>query len=230
MSRAFLTIVAVAALTLTGCGQNADNTLENTASAGPRSASQPEPQRAPARPAAPALLTVPSGTSLEVQLNETLNSGTTTVGENFSAAVVEDVMVDGHVAIPAGSTLSGSVTEVKAAKHGAGNAQMTIGFNRLDLPGGYSTNVVASLSKASASKKGRNGAIIGGSAAGGALLGRLIGKNTKCAVVGAIVGGGIGTGVVMSKEGSQVNLPAGAGLTIRLDQSLNVPRDRKSVV
>jgi outer membrane lipoprotein SlyB len=83
--------------------------------------------------------------------------------------------------------------------------------------------IVAGLSQKSGSKKKRNAAIIGGSAAGGALLGRMIGKDTKGAVVGAIAGGAVGTGVVMSKEGEQVKLPAGTEMTIKLEESIRVP-------
>jgi len=213
MSRMLITMVAAGALVVAGCGQNAESNFDRAASAS-----------APAATSAPSLLTVPGGTFLEVSLNETLNSGSTAAGENFTARVTEDVMVNGRTAIPAGSTVAGTVSDVVPAKRGAGNAKMTLAFTRLELPGGYSTALTASMSESTGSKKKRNAGIIGGSAAGGALLGRLIGKDTKGAVVGAIVGGGIGTGVVMSKEGAQVNLPAGAELTIQLDEALKVPR------
>jgi len=108
------------------------------------------------------------------------------------------------------------------AKRGAGNASMTLRFERLEPTGSDSVDIVASLSDQSDSKKKRNAAIIGGSAAGGALLGRIMGKDTKGAVVGAVVGGAIGTGVVMSKEGEQVNLPSGTLLDVKLERAIQV--------
>ena len=220
MYRMGMTILGIAALTLAGCGQTTESTVDPGATAPASTTASAEP----ARPRAASLITVPAGTFLEVSLNETLNSGSTGAGEHFTARVNDDVMINGMTAIPAGSTVSGTVREVVPAKRGAGNAKMTLAFTNLDLPGGYATALSASLSQSTASKKKRNATVIGGSAAGGALLGRLIGKDTKGAVVGAIVGGGIGTGVVMSKEGAQVNLPAGADLTIQLDEALKVPR------
>jgi len=211
-----MTSLVAAVLMLAGCAQSTESTQEGAAAY----TNPPAQQRA----SAPSTLTVPDGTLVEVSLNSTLNSGTSQVGDNFTAEVTEDVMVDDRRAIPAGSTVHGTVQAVTPAKRGAGNASLSLGFNRLDLPGGYSTTVVAGLTERTASKKKRNAGIIGGSAAGGAILGRIIGKDTKGAVAGAVIGGGIGTGVVMTKPGVQVNLPAGAELTIQLESAVKVPR------
>lgn len=172
---------------------------------------------------APEPIVVPAGTPLQIRLSRTLNSGSVAQGSAFSANVVDDVLVGGEVAIPGGSTVHGVVSHVRAAKKGAGKAEMTLEFTELELPGGGTTPLSASLSQQSESQKGRNGAIIGGSAAGGALLGKLIGKDTKDAVVGSIVGGAIGAGIVLSQEGEQVNLPAGTVIAIQLDRAAEVP-------
>ena len=218
MSKLFVATLAAGALALAACSQSAEGTPADTAATVPASSS-PAPRAA----SAPSLMTVSEGMVLSASLQNTLNSGTNRVGDEFTAEVNEPLVVNGREAIPAGSTIHGTVQAVTAAKRGAGHGSMTLGFDRLELPGGYSTTIVAGLSQQSESKKKRNAAIIGGSAAGGALLGRIIGKDTKGAVIGAIVGGGIGTGVVMSKEGEQVNMPAGSELAIRLDQSIKVP-------
>jgi hypothetical protein len=168
------------------------------------------------------MMTVPAGTVVAIRLDTSLSSGNSHAGDGFSATVADDVVVSGRTAIPAGSTVSGVVKAVSPAKRGAGNASMTLAFNRLQV-GDSSVDIVAGLSQRSASKKKRNAAIIGGSAAGGALLGRIIGKDTKGAVVGAIAGGAVGTGVVMSKPGEQVSLPAGTQMAIRLGESIAVP-------
>ncbi len=229
MSRMLIASLAAAALILTACGQTAEQTAENPAEAD-RGQQEVAPAQerassaAPARRQAPAMMGVPDGTTLDVRLETSLNSGKVQVGQSFTAEVIEPVMIQDRVAIPAGSTLHGRVESVKAAKRGAGNASMTLVFTSLELPGGYSTEVTASLSRQSASKKKRNAAIIGGSAAGGALLGRVLGKDTKGAVVGSIVGGAVGTGVVLAKEGEQVNLPEGTEMSVQLEQGIKVPR------
>ena len=171
------------------------------------------------------MVEVPSGTVLTLALDTALSSDTAQVGEAFTATVVESILSENRVVIPEGSKIEGKVTEAVAAKRGAGNARLALEFNNLRLPGGYKTGIVGSFQEVTESKKGRNAAIIGGSAAGGALLGRILGKNTKGAVIGTIVGGGIGTAVVMGKEGTQATLAADAPFEIRLQDSVRVPHE-----
>ncbi|HKY31701.1 MAG TPA: hypothetical protein VJV23_04130 [Candidatus Polarisedimenticolia bacterium] len=195
----------------------------------PAPVQQAPPQQQAPRPSAPppaprpAMATVPSGTVLALALDSEISSKTAQVGDEFTATVVEAVEVDGRAVIPAGSTVHGKVTEAVAAKRGAGNAKLAFTCDRLTLKGGYKTGIVGTFQEVSESKKKRNAAIIGGSAAGGALLGRILGKDTKGAVVGSILGGGIGTAVVMGQEGEQVVLPADTPFEIRLDEAVKVP-------
>lgn len=217
--------IAAALLISSACSRSADSTVApegtGTTAAGLQESTPNYPPVS--LPASTAMMTVPAGTLVEVRLETNLNSGKSEAGDEFAATVTEDVIVGGHRAIPAGSTVYGKVAGVVPAKRGAGNARMTLAFDRLKMKGGSSTEIVAGLSQKSGSKKKRNAAIIGGSAAGGALLGRMIGKDTKGAVVGALAGGAVGTGVVMSKEGEQVKLPAGTEMTIKLDEAIRVP-------
>lgn len=188
-----ITYLALAVIALAGCGQTRE------------------------------LTEVPAGTVLDVRFDQTLTSTSNSVGDDFSVRTTEPVQVGDATVIPVGSKITGSVTNVRRAKRGAGNAQLTLAFKEITLPDGYSSTLVATVSQRSESKKKRNAAIIGGSAAGGALLGGLLGKDTQDAVVGTVVGGAIGTGVVMSKEGEQVQIPAGSETSIRLDAPLKVP-------
>ncbi len=232
-SRLFVAGIAVAALALAGCAQSQDaatdeadqNIAQQAPAAAPAQApaNQAPALRRQAPPPPPRNVTVASGTQLELSLSADLDSGVSHVGDAFTAEVLSPVVVDGREVIPAGSTVHGTVAEVVKAKRGAGNAKLVMAFDCLTLPNGYSTDITATLSEKSASKKKRNAAVIGGSAAGGALLGKIVGKDTKAAVVGSIVGGAIGTGVVMSKEGEQVSLPAGTQMSIALDHAVQVP-------
>lgn len=222
MKRASWALIAAAALAAGGCSQNAQMTDEEAPDAAEQTVSRPAPERAPATAPARAMIKVPKGTIVALKLRTDLNSGQSRVGDPFTAVVTEDVVVDGKTAILAGSKVRGSVTEVVPAKRGAGNASLTMRFDQLEPTGSDAVDIVASLSDQSDSKKKRNAAIIGGSAAGGALLGRIIGKDTKGAVVGAVVGGAIGTGVVMSKEGEQVNLPSGTEMDVKLERAIQV--------
>ncbi len=183
----------------------------------------PVPQE-PAAPRRPAMASVPGGTVLSLAMDQEVTSKTAMVGDTFTATVLQAVEVDGAVAIPEGSKVQGSVTEAVAAKRGAGQARLALSFDLLRLPSGHESNIAGTFQEVTESKKKRNAAIIGGSAAGGALLGRILGKDTKGAVVGSIIGGGVGTAVVMGQEGEQVTLAADAPFEIRLEEEIRVPR------
>lgn len=168
-------------------------------------------------------VSVPAGTELTLALDSTLSSETSRVGDSFTATVVEPVVIDNRTVIPEGSKIRGKVTEAAPAKRGAGKSRLSLSFDSLRLAGGYETAVRGSLHEVTASKKGRNAAVIGGSAAGGALLGRILGKDTKGAVIGAIVGGGIGTAVVVGREKDQAVIPEDTPLGFRLEEPIQVP-------
>ncbi|HEY3174436.1 MAG TPA: hypothetical protein VGK94_01610 [Candidatus Polarisedimenticolia bacterium] len=219
MKPATLLSSALLLATLTACGGSEAEVARQTDYA-----------PAPVAPAAPQqhqthIVVVPAGTVLTLALDTSLNSETAQAGDGFTATVVESIVSENRVVIPEGSRIEGKVTEAVAAKRGAGKAKLVLGFNALRLPGGYTTGIVGSFQEVTESKKGRNAAIIGGSAAGGALLGRILGKDTKGAVIGSIVGGGIGTAVVMGQEGKQVKLAADTPFEIRLEESVRVPHE-----
>ncbi|HET9482293.1 MAG TPA: hypothetical protein VFP98_11105 [Candidatus Polarisedimenticolia bacterium] len=198
----------------------------------PAAAQPASPKPAAAQPAAPAparpavhMVEVPSGTTLMLAMDTGLNSKTALVGDVFTATLLEPIVVDGREVIPAGSKVEGEVTEAVPAKRGAGNAKLAMSFDHLTLTSGFKTDIVGTFQEVTESKKKRNAAIIGGSAAGGALLGRILGKDTKGAVIGAIVAGGIGTAVVMGQEGEQAKLPADTPFEIRLEEAVQVPHE-----
>ena len=211
-----LMVCTVALVLLTACGGTDQAQVESTQPG----ATQYQP--ASAKPQVH-MVGIPAGTELMLALDTTLSSETNQAGDTFSATVVEPIVIENRVVIPEGSTIQGRVTEAKSAKRGAGKGTLALSFGALRLPGGYQTNIVGSFQEVSASKKKRNAAIIGGSAAGGALLGRILGKDTRGAVIGAIVGGGVGTAVVMSKEGEQAVLPENTPFGIRLEQGIQIP-------
>lgn len=72
---------------------------------------------APAEAAAAAAaqpVVVPAGTTLTVRLGEKLGSKISRVGQSFSATLDQDVVVDGHAVIAAGTTVNGEVAFARA--------------------------------------------------------------------------------------------------------------------
>src|SRR6267143_444832 len=63
---------------------------------------------------------------------------------------------------------------------------------------------------------------VGAGAAAGAVLGRILGGNKKGTIIGGIVGGLAGAGVASQTKDSDIVLPAGAHIIIRLTKELAV--------
>jgi len=92
-------------------------------------------------------LELPAGTKLEIRLKHGLYSTNAIKGQRVEAIVVAPVAVNGHVAIPIGSVLSGTITH--ATKVGVGivheRASIGLAFDRLHLPDSKEVFVQARL-------------------------------------------------------------------------------------
>src|SRR2546425_1962642 len=70
----------------------------------------------PVTPPAPTMYTAPAGTHLDMAVSDTITSRTNHAGDAFTAKVVDDVKdARGHVVIPAGAVVAGTVTAGKPA-------------------------------------------------------------------------------------------------------------------
>jgi len=84
----------------------------------------------------------------------------------------------------------------------------------------YAIHTVAVGRTAPATKQ-KDALEIGAPAAGGAIIGALVGGG-KGAAIGAGIGGGAGTAVVLSTRGKEVHLAKGAQLTLKLSAPVTV--------
>ncbi len=125
------------------------------------------------------------------------------------------VVVDGRVVIPAGTRVEGVVQRVEPASRPVRSGRLDLAFDRLVLDDGRALPLQSRVVSV-----GQQGAIDKRSAGIGAILGGVLGEvigGTRGAVVGAIVGG---AGGIAASGGREVQLPAGALLTLRLDRPL----------
>lgn len=198
----------------------------------PTPTTPPPPSRPPApkpkpTPAAPATRTAAAGTFLDLAVGDSLSSKFTKAGDPFAAAVVEDVKdAQGRVVIPAGSTVHGSVVDVKPAPNPSTPGTMTLALSSVTV-GGRHYPIEARIDSIETVRQGRgvsggDAAKVGGGAAAGAILGRVIGKNTKGAVIGGILGGIVGAGVAVQSKDSDIVLPKGAHINASLTAALTV--------
>jgi len=214
--------VLIVAAGLHGCGQQ-QAPVAAAAPAPVAGSSRTAPRPAPEYRSVS--LTVPDGTQLHIVLSSAIGSATSMLGDRVVGTTTSAVLVGDRVAIPAGSTIQGRVTAVDPATKGLKISEkggsLELAFTKVTTPVGDSATMSSSLTNL-ASSNGKTAAIIGGSTAGGAILGKIIGGHTKDAAIGAVVGGGIGTGIAAGTKGKEVVLPAGSALAITLDQPLTI--------
>jgi hypothetical protein len=161
---------------------------------------------------------IPSGTEVDVRLQNSLNSGTAQVEDRFEGSTLVDLNVSGRTVIPAGSIMRGVVTAVEPGTRTNRTARMTVSFDQVTANGRVyplrGTVTQAIEGEGIRGEVGRTGA---GAAVGG-LLGAVLG-GVKGAVLGAVIGGG---GTIAATEGKEVDLPQGAVLRVRIDAPVQV--------
>lgn len=184
---------------------------------------------APPPPPAPEFvdLTVPRDAVLGLQIERTVSSELARVEDRVDARVTRDLRVGDRVAIPAGSTVRGSVTEVDRGGRMKGKARLAIKFHTIVLADGtqlpFRTDAVV---REGQSPGGESAAKVGGAAIGGAILGAILGGG-KGAAIGGAVGAGAGTAAAMSNDRNPATLAAGTTVTVRMQAPVTVTVEKE---
>jgi hypothetical protein len=179
---------------------------------------------APAPPPAPEFVevTVPSDAVLGLQIERTVSSELARVEDKVDARVTRDVRVADRIAIPAGSTVRGSVTEVDRGGRMKGKARLAIRFHTIVLADGTQLALKTDpVVREGQSPGGESAAKVGGAAIGGAILGAILGGG-KGAAIGGAVGAAGGTAAAMSNDRNPATLTAGTTVTVRMQAPVTV--------
>ena len=190
---------------------------------------QPAPEPEPVTPPALELLelVVPTDAVIGLQMESTVSSDRAKVEDAVDARVTRDVRVDGRVAIPAGSLVHGTVTEVERGGKVRERARLGIRFHTVVLAGGERLTLrTEAITREGAAPGRQSAAKIGGAAVGGAILGAILGGK-KGAAIGGAVGAGGGTAAVMAGESNAVTVPAGSTVSVRIQQPVTVTVEKE---
>jgi hypothetical protein len=209
----------------------ASETTRGTAPAAPRPVTSAAPHPAdgasPASPrsaAGPSVaepeyrdVTIPAGTVMAVQLRTSLSSAKNHVEDPVQGALTRGVHVGGAEALPAGTLVTGHVTDVERSGRVKGRARIAFRFTQVDAPGegGRQSMRTDTIAREADATKKKDAAKIGGAAAGGAIIGGIIGGGGGAAK-GAAIGGAAGTGVVVSTRGDEVAVASGTSVSVKL--------------
>jgi hypothetical protein len=186
-------------------------------------------------PAKPATVEIPSGTRIPLVLHNGISTHSAKPGDPVYFETLFPVMIDGRVAIPAGSYVSGEVTESKRAGRVKGRAELLIKLNTLILTNGYQVNLNAAPRNAGTGGRetvDEEGKVIGDSdkagdvgtvaktTAAGAGIGGLATQSAKGVGIGAGVGAAAGLMAVLLTRGPDAELPRGTTVDVSLNRPL----------
>ncbi|MDR1840543.1 MAG: hypothetical protein LBQ86_01285 [Holophagales bacterium] len=155
----------------------------------------------------PTVIDVPQGTKLVVSLSSELSTDTHNAGDSWDGALTQPVSIDGNVVWAAGTRVSGVVSQ-SAPTGRLANGQGALGIKLTEVGGASIDGGIFVVT--GDSKGGRNTAIIGGTAALGALAGILADKNNKQdhALGGAAIGAAVGTAIAAGTSKTTIKIPS----------------------
>jgi type F conjugative transfer system protein TrbI len=193
------------------------------------------------RPATPppADYVVPAGTKIPLALVNSLSTKHSGEGDRVYLQTVFPITIDGHIIIPRGSYVTGTVTEVKRPGRVKGKGEMFLRFDSLTLPNGATRDFRSRLGGADAdagdldhkegkirgegNKAGDAGTVAKTTAAGtgvGAVAGRAASHTGMGAGIGAAAGAAAGLAAVLLSRGPALVLPKGTSFEMVLDRTL----------
>ena len=215
----------------------------------PAAAPTPAPTAAPApdaspvkpQPAAAEKIELPVGTRLPLVLHNGISTCTAQVGDPVYFETLFPVMKDGRVIIPAGSYVSGEVTESKRPGRVKGRGEIAIRLMTLILPNAYMVSFAGAPSNASTggnesmdsegrikgdTDKGTDIGTVAKTTGAGAGIGAIAGRSATGAGIGAGVGAAVGLAAILLTRGPEAELPRGTTLDAVLDRPMYLDSDK----
>lgn len=188
-----------------------------------------------------AKIMVPSGTHIPLVLHNAISTKSARPGDPVYFETLYPIMIDGQVVIPAGSYVSGEVTESKRPGRVKGRGELAIKMTNMILPNAYQVNLNATPSGVGTgggestnsegvivgdSDKKDDAATIAKSTAAGAGIGSIAARSAQGAGIGAGVGAAVGLAAVLLTRGPDAELPRGSTVEAVINRSLYLDADK----
>jgi glycine zipper 2TM protein len=164
---------------------------------------------------------VPTGSSLDLASNQKICTNTSKVGQQFETRLTKSVVGPDGVLIPEGTLATGRVASIGKSDPGIAVDISSLTFGGRTYPVG-SQVIYTEVDRVQTSSRATGGKIVAGAGLG-ALLGRMIGGDTKSTVIGAV--GGAAAGGVLANAGTTQYahcVPNGGQIVARLTEPLRL--------
>lgn len=86
---------------------------------------------------------IPAGTSFNVKLNNSINSVSAEIGDQFNTSLVSDIIINDNIVLPAGSVIRGTIGKVKKAGLCFNEARIMLVFDHVVTPIGKQVPIYA---------------------------------------------------------------------------------------
>jgi hypothetical protein len=180
--------------------------------------------------------TIPSGTVIELSLNESLSSKTAKKGDTVYLKLAEPVIINDLLIIGRNTSVRGYIINAESAGRKGKNGTLTIGFEEMTIDNGQKLQLKATLVGVATrservideggegkindpTKRTNTAGTVINSTAIGTTIGAISGGGGG-AITGAGIGAGIGVGSVLLTKGREILLISGSRMQIRLDSDL----------
>jgi hypothetical protein len=166
---------------------------------------------------------VPIGTNLKIRIEDTLSSKDSRVGDRFTATALDPVRFNE-------ARVTGHISSIQKSGKVKGRTSMNLAFDSIELPDGRRGVLHGYVTRVYGGGSGRaddEGGVESGSrtnqalkrggigAAGGAILGAIVGGG-KGAAIGLILGGAGGAGSLAIQGSKELRIESGTEMLIRV--------------
>jgi len=166
-------------------------------------------------------IVIPSRTAITVRLDEAIDTKRNRAGDVVHATLMHPVVVRGETVIPAGTPFIGHVTGADDSGRLTGRAYLNVKMDSFRLKGRKYNVATTTYQQVSSSHKKRNGALIGGGAGLGTILGAIAGGG-KGALIGAGAGAAAGTAGAAATGKKNVTIPAETPIRFTLRSPVHI--------
>ncbi len=198
----------------------------------------------PKTPIDPSVLcVVAAGTKIPIQLRQPVSTKNAQPGDAIYAQTAFPIIVNGLIAIPAGTWVQGVVDNVKRAGRIKGTAELGFHLTTFIYPNGYAVDIAAAIDQVPGdatssvrepgtikhdSEKGKDLERIGQGASTGGQIGAITGvaanPTLRSVGVGGLTGIAAGTLIALLARGSDVRFETGTAVEISLSKAMAIDR------
>ena len=180
---------------------------------------------------------VPTNTSIDAVTSTRYSTSNMYLGQQFNVVLPNGFTYGNQQIAPAGSTICGTVIDLKRAGHATRNARLEVKFTSIVTPMGQTIPITAKIktddssgilyggTKMTTAREYAKDATVG--AASGAVLGTVMGALSggevgRGAAYGTAVGAGAGFAKSLWDKGAEIDIPANTAVEVVLEQPLTV--------